>query len=206
MATNATLKAMPRAQHGKSAARKIRASGQVPAVIYGHGVEVRSLTVDALELNRLFSRISVENTVIGLEIEGGPAVRALVREVQSHPYREEILHVDFYQVRAGEQVTVEVPVRIVGTAQGVREGGVLDQVMHSLEVRCRADQIPEAIEVDVTDLGMGGVIHVRDLTLPSGVETTVDGDQPVCSVTQPTVAALGESPEEGGEPAGEGEG
>jgi large subunit ribosomal protein L25 len=169
--------------------------------VYGVAEEARSISVDAHELDRLFAGISIENTVIELGVDDAPAIRVLVREAQTHPYRMQVLHVDFYQVRAGETVTVEIPVRLTGSAEGVREGGVLDQMLHELPVRCLVDQIPEAIEVDISALAIGDTIHLRDLTLPKGVESEVEGDRVICSVTPPTVPALEEAAEE---PAGDG--
>ncbi|HEX6938440.1 MAG TPA: 50S ribosomal protein L25/general stress protein Ctc [Longimicrobiales bacterium] len=190
MATDANLKAAPREERGKGAARRLRAAGRVPAVVYGHGEDARPLSVDAHELERLFSRISVENTLIQLEIDGQPGARVLVREVQTHPYRPEVLHVDFYQVHAGERLTVGVPLHLVGTPEGVKMGGVLDQTLHEIEVRCLPDRIPEAIEVDVSGLAVGDSLHIRDVALPEGVELHDDADRTICSVGAPTVAAL----------------
>lgn len=201
MVNSAALKAAGRAATGKGVARKLRAAGRIPAVVYGTAETARSISVDAHELDRLFAGISIENTVIELGIDDESAIRVLVRETQRHPYRPEILHVDFYQVQAGERVTVEVPLRLTGTPEGVREGGVLDQALHELPVRCLVDQIPEAIEVDISALAIGDSLHVRDLTIPAGVELDVDGERVVCSVTPPTVPALEESAEE---PAGDG--
>lgn len=201
MVHSATLSAAGREGIGKGAARKLRAAGRIPAVVYGHAETARSISVDAHELDRLFAGISVESTVIELGIDNDAAIRVLVREAQTHPYRAEVLHVDFYQVHAGERVTVEVPMRLIGTAAGVREGGILDQMLHELPIRCLVDQIPEAIEADISALAIGDAIHVRELNLPAGVELDVEGDRVVCSVTPPTVPALGESAEE---PAGDG--
>lgn len=192
MATNMTLRARLREEIGKGAARRLRREGRIPAVIYGHGEKTRTLTVDARELSRVFSRISVENTVITLEIEGerSGGVRALVREVQVDPTRGDVIHVDFQQLHAGEEVSVEVPIRLVGLAAGVRAGGTLQQVMHDLPVRCLADRIPEAVEVDVSGLEMGASLHVSDLTVPAGVKVDADASLPVCTVVAPTVEAL----------------
>lgn len=201
MVHSATLSAAGREGIGKGAARKLRAAGRIPAVVYGHAETARSISVDAHELDRLFAGISAESTVIELGIDNDAAIRVLVREAQTHPYRAEVLHVDFYQVHAGERVTVEVPMRLIGTAAGVREGGILDQMLHELPIRCLVDQIPEAIEADISALAIGDAIHVRELNLPAGVELDVEGDRVVCSVTPPTVPALGESAEE---PAGDG--
>lgn len=191
MATEAVLNAAPRTGHGKGEARRLRAAGRIPAVLYGKGEPARSLSVDARETMNLFSRIPVESTVISLNVEGGGTVPVLVREVQLHPHRPEYVHVDFFHVHAGETVTVEVPVRLVGTPEGVRVGGgVLDQVLHALEVRCDPTRIPEVIEVDVSELGIGGVVYVSDLRLPPGVTPHVEGERTVCTVVAPTVGAV----------------
>lgn len=195
MAANASLKIQTRTGQGKGDARKLRAAGRVPAVVYGRGEETRHLTLDAHEVSRLFSHINVEATVITLQGDGGEPIRALVREVQSHPVRGDVIHLDFYQIHAGERVGVEVPIRLVGTAEGVKEGGVMDQVIYDLAITCLADQIPDAVEVDVSALHVGGSVHVRDLTVPSGVTIEVGGEQTVCVVTPPTVAAATEVPE-----------
>lgn len=197
MATEATLKAEIREGRGKGLARRLRAAGRIPAVIYGRGVQDRSLSVDALEVERLFSRISVENTVINLDVEG-TTVPVLVREVQSHPFKPQILHVDFYQVRAGEKVSVQIPLQLTGTPEGVKAGGVLDVTLHEVAVRCVPSAIPESIEVDVSGLQIGDALHVGDISMPKGVELETDAATTVCTVSVPTVAALGtesEAPE-----------
>ena len=201
MVANASLSAKLRDVSGKSEVRKLRVSGRVPAVVYGHGEETRSLTVDAHELERLFASIHRENTIITLRIDGEKAeVRALVREVQAHPVRGDVLHVDFYQIHAGERITVQVPITLTGTPEGVKLGGILQQPLDELEIRCVSDNIPNGITVEVGHLGIGDSIHVSDLTLPQGVESLVDGDRTICSVGAPTVVAA-ETPAEGAEGA-----
>lgn len=204
MATQATLKALPRQEKGKSATRKMRAAGRIPAVVYGHGDDTRMLSVDAHELELLFKRVHYENTIIEISIEGERApVKTLVREVQSHPYRPQVLHVDFQQVHAGERIHVDIPIRLHGTAAGTRMGGVLMHTVTDLPVRCLPDRIPEAIDVDISHLGINDSIHLRDLTLPEGVEPEIDADRTICSITPPTVApteATGEPAVIGGEP------
>ena len=190
MAVTANLAARPRSETGKGVNRKLRASGRVPAVVYGHGEETRPLTVDAHELERLLATVRVESTLIELSIEGERApVRALVRELQTHPYREDVLHIDFYQIHAGEALTVEVPIRLVGASPGVRAGGIMQHALTELEIRCMPDQIPQVLEVDVSALEIGDSIHVSDIALPEGIEVLVDAERSVCSVIPPTVAA-----------------
>lgn len=193
----AAISAQPRDGTGKGSARKLRATGRVPAVIYGHGEETRLLSVDAHELVTLFSKIRVENTVITMNIEGEKSPsRALVREVQRHAFREDVLHVDFYQIHAGEAITVEVPIRVVGASPGVKEGGILQHALDAVEVRCLPDRIPETLEVDISGLEIGDSIHVGDIPQPEGVEFLVDAERTVCSVMAPILAPVTEEEEE----------
>lgn len=192
---NTTLNARLRDERGKGAARKLRAAGRVPVVVYGHGDANQTLSVDALELEKLLSRINVENTLLEVAVEGGATTRTLVREVQMHPFKPEVLHLDLLQVHAGEKIRLNIPVRLVGAADGVRnDGGVMDQVLYDLEVECLPGNIPDAIEVDVTDLGVGDSARVRDVSVPD-VKVLNDPDLPICSVLPPTVPALEEEPE-----------
>jgi large subunit ribosomal protein L25 len=188
MATSARLKAEPRSGTGKGASRKLRAAGHVPAVVYGRGETTRNVTVNAHELSRLLSRVHVENTVIELDIAGEGSLKALVREIQTHAFRDAVLHIDFYQIHAGESVTVSVPLRFVGAAPGVKTGGMLQHALDELEIRCMPDAIPESIEVDISGLEIGDSVHVSQITLPEGVESLEDPDRSVCSVLPPTVA------------------
>lgn len=189
------LSAQPREQRGKNAARALRRSGRVPAVVYGHGEDTRALSIDTLELSKLLGSISVENTLVELQVEGAEPARALIREVQQHPFKPIILHVDLYQVHAGETLRLEIPIRIVGDPVGVRvDSGVLDQVIHDLQVECLPRDIPEYFEIDVAELGIGDSIRVHDIQRPN-VRILNDGDQPIVSVVHPTVAALPEPAE-----------
>jgi large subunit ribosomal protein L25 len=190
----ASLRAEPRSERGKGAARQLRRTGRVPAVLYGHGEDPRELSVDGHELEKLLAHISVENTLIDLSIGGAETTQALIREVQTHPFRPEVLHLDLFHVHAGEKLRLQVPVRLAGSAAGVRNGGVLDQVLYDLEVECLPRDIPDAAEVDVSGLEIGDAVRVRDVSLPR-VKILNDPDLPVVSVLQPTVAALPETPE-----------
>ena len=193
MATSANLKAQPRDQKGKNAARKLRAAGKIPAVVYGHGESTRMLVVDAHELDLLFKRVHWENTIIDIDVEGERApVKALVREVQAHAHRPMIFHVDFQQIHAGETIYVEIPIRLVGTSPGAKAGGVLMHTVTDLEIRTTPDRIPEFIEVDISHLGINDSVHLRDIALPEGVETDIDLDRTICSVAPPAVATAAE--------------
>jgi large subunit ribosomal protein L25 len=190
-----TISAQLREQRGKGAARQLRASGRIPATMYGHGDETRTLSLDAKEFERLTAGINTESTIVDVEIEGGKKIPALIREVQTHPYRPDVLHVDLFQVHAGEKIKLTIPVRVTGTPAGVRNsGGVLQHSLHELEIECLPRDIPEAVEVDVTELEIGDTIHVRDLDIAK-VKVFNDPDLSVCSVTMPTVAKLDEDAE-----------
>lgn len=193
----ATLTARPREERGKNSVRKLRAAGQVPAVVYGHGDETRTLTLAAHELERLLARINAENTIIDLQIDGGAKIPALIREVQYHSSRPGVLHVDFYQVHAGEKLHLDVPVRLHGAPVGVREnGGVLQEILRDLSVECLPRDIPEGIDIDVAALDIGDSVHVRDVSVPNG-RILNDGDLVICTVSGPTLKGLEEGAETG---------
>lgn len=192
MSANATLAAEKRTEAGKSAMRKLRAAGRTPAVLYGHGEETRHISVDAHELSVLFSKISVDNTIIQLKMQGerGAALRALVREVQIDPTSRRVLHVDFYQVHAGERIEVEVPLHFIGTAAGVKAGGILHPNFNALPVSCLIEQIPESIDVDVSALEIGDSLHTNEIKMPEGATTDLDPEAVICSVTAPAAVAV----------------
>ena len=183
MAASATLKAALRDSAGKGTARKLRAAGQVPAVLYGHGEKPRPLAVNAHELGLLIGSISVDNTLVQLDIDGEGLQDVLLREVQMHPYKPEALHVDFFHVHAGEKLHVKVPVRLVGTPVGVHtDGGVLDHVLYDLDVECLPGNIPDAVEIDVSPLGLGESVRVSDIPPREGVKFLQDGELPIASI------------------------
>ena len=184
MASNATLSATARTESGKGAARKLRAGGEIPAIVYGHGREPQSLTINARDLDKLLSRISAENTVVEVGI-GGKTARTLIREIQRHPFKKMILHVDFQELVAGETVTVNIPLILVGTPDSVRTGGgVMDQTMRELSIQVDPSNMPNHIDVDVSEIAIGHSIHVRDLVLPAGVTVLTDEDATVVVVSQ----------------------
>lgn len=182
------LSASARDQGGKGVARKLRSEGRIPAVVYGHGREPQPLSINSRELDRLLDHIAAEATVIDLDIDGKPA-RTLIREIQRHPFKRQILHVDFQELVAGEKISVRLPIILVGVPDGVRlDGGILDQTMRELEVEVDPSNIPNHVDIDVTKLTIGSSIHVRDITLPEGVEVLDDGDASVCVVSAPRAA------------------
>lgn len=205
MSMHATLKADKRDATGKGVARKLRAAGRVPAVVYGQGEEALSITLDAAETLHLFHNISVENTIVDLTVEGeGESFQTLVREIQMHPHRPDLVHVDFYRLQKGVKVDVEIPVHLVGTPEGVKSGGgVLQQVIHELPVSVIPSKIPDSFEVDVSALQVGDSLHVSELTLPDGVEEVgLEAERTICTVVLPRAAVAddAEGDDEAAEP------
>jgi len=201
MAT-ASLSAEARTETGKGIARKLRAAGRVPAVVYGHAREPQALSLVTRELDKLLSQIATGSTVVELTL-GGATTKTLIREVQRHPFKKQVLHVDFQELVAGEKVTVEIPLVFVGTPEGVRlSGALLEQILHSIEVLVDPANIPNHIDVDVTNLAMGHSLHVRELPLPAGLEVLTDEDATVCAVVAPRAVAE-ETPAEGAEAVAE---
>ena len=187
MAT-ASLSAEPRSETGKGVARKLRAAGRVPGVIYGHAREATGLSLVARDFEKLLQHIAAGSTVIDLTL-GGATTKTLIREIQRHPFKKQILHVDFQELVAGEKVTVDVPLVFVGVPEGVRlSGALLEQIMHSISVVADPTNIPNHIDVDVSHLAMGHSLHVRDLKLPEGIEVLSDEDATMCAVIAPRAA------------------
>jgi large subunit ribosomal protein L25 len=184
VALNATV----RTENGKGAARKIRQAGNIPSVIYGHGREPQSLLTNARETERLLKGIATSATVIELNIEGKVA-RTLIREIQRHPFKRHIMHIDFQELVAGETVSMRCPIVYVGVPEGVRqEGGLLDQIMHELHIEVDPSSIPNHIDVDVSALKLGKSLHVADLKLPAGIKVLDDAENTICVVQAPKQA------------------
>lgn len=197
------LKAEKREGSGKGIARKMRASGRVPGVVYGKDMDTIHVSLDAQEAEHLFRAISVENTIVSLDIKGVRGKQqTLVREIQTHPFRADLLHVDFLRIQKGVAVDLEVPVHLTGVPVGVKlHGGVLEQIIHELPVRCIPSKIPESFEVDVSELDIDSALHVSDIEFGEGVEPTIDVERTLCLVAAPRgVLEVGEE-EEGLEPA-----
>src|SRR6266568_1113272 len=170
MAQTVSLSAAPRQATGKGAARQARFRGRVPAVIYGHGRDTQPL--------------EPESTIIDLAVDG-KTVKTLIREIQRHPIRPDIIHVDFYEIHATEKVKLKVPVHLAGNPDGVRNaGGVLDQVTREVEIEVLPENIPDRVELDVNALKIGDSLHVRDLSIPNARILT-EADLTIATVVPP---------------------
>jgi large subunit ribosomal protein L25 len=197
------LKAEKREGSGKGIARKMRASGRIPGVVYGKDMDTIHVSLDAQEAEHLFQSISVENTIVNVDIKGVRGKHpTLVREIQTHPFRADLLHVDFLRVQKGVAVDLEVPVHLTGVPVGVKlHGGVLEQIIHEVPVRCIPSKIPESFEVDVSELDIDSALHVSDIEFGEGVEPTIDVERTLCLVAAPRVLVEAGEEEEGLEEA-----
>jgi large subunit ribosomal protein L25 len=172
---------------GKSAGRKLRAAGRVPAVLYGQGRPSLPISLDPRALEKVL-RAGGANALLDVTVDGRPDLGspvALVKELQRDPVRNAIVHVDLYQVDLTRTVEVDVPVHLVGKPRGVEFGGLLEHTLREITVECLPRAIPEAITVDVSNLDIGDVVHVRDLLLPEGVSLAIDPDLGVAHVALP---------------------
>ena len=195
MAT-ATLNATPRTDVGKGAARKLRASLRIPGVVYGHHREATPLAIDARELDKLLGSIAPGTTVVELHLAGRMS-KTLIREIQRHPYKRQVLHIDFQELVAGEKITVNVPILLVGTAAGVKDGGIVEEVMREVSVEVDPVNIPSHFEIDISALGINDSVHVSDIKVPEGVKLLEDLEATVAVVAPPRVEEAPPAPVEG---------
>jgi large subunit ribosomal protein L25 len=187
MAKQVKLTAERRTATGRSAVRKLKAMGVVPAVIYGAKDKAEPLQVSRRDINAMLSHAAGENILVELEIAGKSRL-ALVQEVQHAPLGNAILHIDFHAVSMDEVIQADVPLEPAGVANGVKNmGGLLEQNLRSLAIECLPRDLPDLITVDVSALNIGDAIHVREIPLPPGVSTRVQPDLTAFSVLAPTV-------------------
>jgi large subunit ribosomal protein L25 len=189
MAKQVKLKAEQRTEVGRSAARKLKARGVIPAIVYGGKEKAQALQVSARDVNVMLSHASGENILVELEIAGEKAPRvALVQEIQHSPLGGTVLHIDFHAVSMDQKIHAEVPLEAIGIANGVKNfGGLLEQSLRNLAVECLPRDLPDKITVDVSNLNIGDAIHVRDIPMPNGVTPKVQVDLTAFSVVAPAV-------------------
>ena len=170
-----------RKEHGTSAARRARLQNKVPAVVYHSGVEATPLSVDKISLNKA---LRTGQMIFEVNVEDKNQF-VLVKEIQYHPVTDEIIHIDFQKVKEDEKISLEVAIRSIGEAQGVKLGGLLVQMLNSVTIKCKPAEIPEFLEIDVTDMEMNTNLFVKDITLPEDVEMITAEDIAVVSVQEP---------------------
>ena len=181
---------------GTKFVRKLRSSGRIPAIIYGHKQPPKPIS---LTREAVWEMIKKSTHLAELEFDG-TSETVLVRDVQWDHLGKEILHLDFARVNVGEAIETDVRIDLRGTAPGVAEGGILETLVHSIHVTCRADAIPDSFKVDISDLHIGKAIHVRDLQLPEGVTTKVDPESLIVHVTTKVAEPVVAEPAEGVQP------
>lgn len=178
-----TLIAKPGREPGSRPSGRLRAVGQIPAVVYGHGITPLPVTVDWRELRAALTTDAGANALINLEI-GLDKHLAVVRDMQRHAIRHDVQHIDFQVVSRDEVIAMDVPIVLVGESDSINktDGATVDQAMHTLAIKSKPGNIPNEISIDISGLEVGGAIRVSDLTMPSGVETELDPDEVVVSV------------------------
>lgn len=184
---------------GKGVARKLRAQGRLPGICYGTSIEPITLDLDGRAFRASLDPAKRQNTVIDLTIEDGgkqfKTLAVMVKDYQIHPIRRDITHVDFVAVDLTQDVTVQVPLVFTGKAKGLVDGGVLHVVRHELVIRCKPTDIPTQIEVDISNMTMGDVIHISDLMLPAGISAALPPRLTIITMAAPATAGAGEGTE-----------
>lgn len=213
------LKTNIRKTTGNGPARRLRRSGQIPAVLYGPGKESILLSVDASEFEKVLKKSISGQVLLNLIIQNGETATrsAMVQELQTHPVSRDFLHIDFFEIAMDRKIKVKVPVVITGKSKGVEEGGILQIVRRELDMLCLPLRVPESIEIDISDLGIGDSIHIGAIALESDIEALEEDHFTIVTVVSPTIEeveeeveeleeedeegiiAEGEAPEDGGE-------
>ena len=196
------LKAQVREETGKEISRKLRAQGLIPAILYGPSVQPIPLVVNPTAVLKILEKEQAASSFLDLEITDGKnsqIKKVLIKDVDFHPATDQLIHVDFYQITVGKELTLDVPIVIVGKAKGVEKGGVLEQNLRELTISCLPKLVPSHIEIDVANLDIGDSIHVADISVPEGIKIENDPQVPVVTLVAPEEAkaeAEGEEVEE----------
>ena len=212
MSTDIIIEAVKRADIGKGASRRLRHANQIPAVLYGGGTDPVSLTFDHNDILKSLDNEAFYSSILTVKVDG-KANKAVLKDVQRHAFKPKVLHIDLQRVSDKEKIHMHVPLHFIGDdkAPGLREGGLLTHNMSDLEIVCMAKDLPEFIEVDVSNMGLEETLHISDLKLPAGVESVqlshgADHDLPVAAMhkkkgggDEETSASAEDAPEEGGE-------
>ena len=203
------LSAARRLSTGKEKNRKRLGQGMVPGVIYGKGLETRPLEFERRDLEKFLATARRGTVVVKMSVTDGADAKesfAVLKELQTDPLTDRVIHVDFYEVALGRKFRIEVPLKLRGKAAGIELGGVLEQVVRNIEVECTPDNVPELIEVNVSHLGLGQSLHLGDVVFPAGVQAVEkDLKMTIASVHTPKVEeVVTAAPEEGAEAAAEG--
>jgi large subunit ribosomal protein L25 len=191
------LIAKKRDLQGSSNSRRLRKTGSLPGVIYSEGEESIAIQLDTHAFEQVLHHHSSESVLVEVSVEGAGDITALVQEVQHHPVSSDLIHVDLLKVDANKPIHVEIPVDVVGESAGVKEGGTLDLVMHAIAVECLPGDLVESIEVDVSALEIGDVLHLSQVKLSSKLKSLGDEEAIVLSISAPRVEEEEEEAVEG---------
>lgn len=179
-----TIQARIRTEIGKSKVRKIRRAGELPAVMYGHGDTSMSLSISAHQFSKLLKDLRGQAPIVELEIEQHGKFSCVIKAIQRNPIDGSFMSVDFQKVHPNERITMNVPVILTGVAIGVKEGGILEQILREIPVRATIDKIPQHFEIDITNLKIGHSIHISDLRYPE-IEFTIPLESPIVTILSP---------------------
>lgn len=205
MASHQILQASKRDESGSAHSRRLRREGIVPAVVYGAQQRNYSVQVKSKDFAHVMRQSNSENFLVNLEIEGAEekSKLAMVQDIQHNPINGDIIHIDFHAVREDDTLHAHVPVELHGEPAGVKQGGILEHLLRTIEVHCLPADLPDKIEHEISDLELDHSIHVSDLAIPDGVTTPMDGDVVVALVAESRAAVAAGTEEE--EEAAEGE-
>jgi len=178
------LNVLKRDRIGKEATKKIRKHGYIPAVAYGYKGN-KNLAVRLHEFEKIFDEIG-EHSILTLDIEGGEKIEVIVKGFQLNPIQKGIIHLDFYEIEKGKSLRTEIPVKITGVSKGMKKGGILETFLTDVEIECFPKDIPECIEIDITELDLGQSLHVRDLKINEKIKIISSPEQVVLTIGVPT--------------------
>lgn len=188
MAKKHTLKADTRARTGSGLLKQMRREGLLPCVMYGKGAENKNLKVSAKAFHEMMGESESENILVDLSVEGEGSSLAFLQAVQHDPMTGEPLHADFLAVDSKTELNASVPVHLTGEAKGIKAGGILEQMLHTLDVRCSVASLPEVLEFDISHLDEGESLHIGDVTLPEGVFAALNADVVIGHIGKPAAA------------------
>ncbi|WP_022854670.1 50S ribosomal protein L25/general stress protein Ctc [Thermodesulfobacterium thermophilum] len=193
-----SLSAVKRDKTGKECAKKLRKQGLIPAIVYGHNFDPVSISVKANELESILHKYKGETLLFNLEVQNGEnqRIQAILKDYQLHPVTDKIIHLDFVAIKEGETVSIDVPLEFVGRPVGLTKGGVIEIFMHDLTVECLPSNIPDKIQVEISNLDLGDVLHVKDIRVPEGVKVLDNPEDTVITIVAEGGEEEGASTEE----------
>jgi large subunit ribosomal protein L25 len=181
-----------RTQTGKGASRRLRTEGRLPAIFYGPEAEPIMLSIDYLQLKKVLKGKAAENIIVDLQIDSNGRSQSktvMIKELQRDPITRDYLHVDFFEISMGKEIEAVIPLQLINTPLGVTNGGLLQHIRRELSVSCLPKDLIEKIDIDVSGLDIGDSLHIRDITLPAGLNSTEDDDFTIATVVAPTITA-----------------